>query len=106
MSKEDVLNVLRTINDPEIPLNIVDLGLVYEIRIEGPKIEVDMTLTAMGCPAAVYFPSEVKARILTLEGVEEAKVNIVWTPRWGIERVTEEGKLFLESLGIRTQPTF
>ncbi len=102
VAKDDVLAVLKTINDPEIPLNVVDLGLIYDVRIANGLVEVDMTLTAAGCPAAVYFPSEVKARIMALDGVDDAKVNIVWQPRWGIERVTEEGKLFLESLGIRT----
>ena len=102
VSKDDVLAVMRTINDPEIPLNVVDLGLVYDIRIDGPRVEIDMTLTAIGCPAAVYFPSEVKARVEQLDGVDDAKVNIVWNPPWSIQKVTEEGKLFLESLGIRT----
>lgn len=100
VTKEDVLAVLKTINDPEIPLNVVDLGLIYDVRIDGELVEVDMTLTAVGCPAAVYFPSEVKSRLVALDGVDDAKVTIVWTPRWGLDRVTEEGKLFLESLGI------
>lgn len=96
------MDVLRTINDPEIPLNVVDLGLIYDVRINDAFVEVDMTLTAVGCPAAVYFPSEVKSRLVALDGIDDAKVNIVWNPPWSIEKVTEEGKLFLESLGIRT----
>jgi metal-sulfur cluster biosynthetic enzyme len=102
VDKDEIWAVLKTIQDPEIPLNIVDLGLVYEVKIEGGHVTVDMTLTTAGCPAAVYFPSEVKSRIMAVEGTEDATVNIVWNPPWSLEKVTEEGKLFLESMGIRT----
>lgn len=103
IDRDEVWAVLKTINDPEIPLNIVDLGLVYNVAIEGGRVDVDMTLTTAGCPAAVYFPSEVKSRLMAIEGVEDAGVKIVWNPPWGIEKVSEEGKLLLETLGIRTQ---
>ncbi|MHB8605966.1 MAG: metal-sulfur cluster assembly factor [Thermoplasmatota archaeon] len=103
VEKSDVIDVLRGINDPEIPLNVVDLGLIYDVIIADSVVTVNMTLTALGCPAAVYFPTEVQSRIMTLPGVEEARVNIVYEPPWSISRVSEEGKLFLETLGLKVR---
>src|SRR5437016_11666522 len=82
-TKEEVIGVLRKCYDPEIPINIYDLGLVYNIDLkpdEG-KIDVKMTLTAPGCPASAYIHQDVKRKLEQLQGVKEAVVNIVWEPR-------------------------
>ncbi|MBI4294601.1 MAG: DUF59 domain-containing protein [Chloroflexi bacterium] len=94
---EAVMDALKECYDPEIPVNIVDLGLVYGVETEGGKVIVRMTLTAPGCPLHSFITEEVKSRLLKVEGVEEAEVQMVWEPRWSPARMTEEGK---KALGI------
>lgn len=100
VNKEEIIKVLKGIYDPEIPVNIYDLGLIYGIEIEGDKVKIVMTLTAPGCPLAGYLQEEVKSRIEALEGVKEAEVEIVWEPRWNISMITEEGKEALRAFGF------
>ncbi len=99
-TREQIVEVLRQIYDPEIPVNIYDLGLVYGIEIKGDKVKIRMTLTAPGCPLAGYLQQEVKERLEALEGVSEAEVEIVWEPRWTIDMMTDEGKEALRALGF------
>lgn len=94
--KQRVIDVLRTIYDPEIPLNIYDLGLIYEIKAnEYGMVAIKMTLTAPGCPVAQSFPGMVEAHVMTVEGVNEVKVEIVWDPPWDYERMSESARLQL-----------
>jgi metal-sulfur cluster biosynthetic enzyme len=98
VTQEDVLTALHDCYDPEIPVNIVDLGLIYEVKIKPEAtdvsqdirqdIEVDMTLTAPGCPAHTQISQQVKDRIEQLPGVNSATVNVVWTPAWTPERLS------------------
>ncbi len=105
ITQEDVFSALKECYDPEIPVNIVDLGLIYEVRvkpttsanIEGDDIEVEMTLTAPGCPSSGYITDQVKQRLLRIPGVTEAKVEIVWYPQWTPERLTPDAR---KQLGI------
>src|SRR5207249_12180071 len=93
-TKEEVIGVLRKCYDPEIPINIYDLGLVYSIDLkpdEG-KIDVEMTLTAPGCPASAYIHQDVKRKLEQLQGVREAVVNIVGEPPWTPEMMPEPAK--------------
>jgi metal-sulfur cluster biosynthetic enzyme len=90
-----IWEILKTCYDPEIPLNIVDLGLVYEVSIKGRTVDVRMTLTAPGCPMAGQIAGEVQTKILGLENVEEVNVNLVWEPPWNQNMITEAGKLDL-----------
>jgi metal-sulfur cluster biosynthetic enzyme len=92
VKEEDVLDVLREVFDPEIPVNIVDLGLVYEIGIQPKRVDVKMTLTALGCPMAGEVMSDVRDHLLQLEGVEEAGVELVYEPPWTPERMTEDAR--------------
>ncbi len=87
-----VWDVLRTCYDPEIPVNIVDLGLVYDVAIENACVRVKMSLTAAGCPMAGMIAENARAAILSLEGVREADVQIVWDPPWHPSMITVEGK--------------
>ncbi len=100
VKKEDIIKVLKEIYDPEIPVNIYDLGLIYALEIQDDKVYIRMTLTAPGCPLAGYLQEEVKRRIEELEGVSEAHVEVVWEPRWNVNMMTEEGKEALRAFGF------
>lgn len=89
---EDVIGVLRECYDPEIPVNIVDLGLVYDIAIKPARVDVKMTLTALGCPMAADVMSDVRDHLLTLPGIADAGVDIVYEPVWTPERMSEEAR--------------
>ena len=89
---EDVIDVLRQCYDPEIPVNIVDLGLVYDIAIKPERIDVKMTLTALGCPMAADVMSDVRDHLMTLPGIADAGVDIVYEPVWTPERMSEEAR--------------
>jgi metal-sulfur cluster biosynthetic enzyme len=88
---------LKQVFDPEIPVNIVDLGLVYDVKVEGPKCNVTMTLTSQSCPEAKTIPDVVRRRAKTVAGVEECEVSIVWDPPWSPQLITPAGR---ELLGI------
>ena len=98
-SEEKVWDAMRGCYDPEIPVNIVDLGLIYDCRIEegesGKKIAVKMTLTAQGCGMGPVIADDAKQRILALPEVESAQVDIVWDPPWNPRMISEEGKKIL-----------
>lgn len=96
--EEDVWKELKTCYDPEIPLNIVDLGLVYDVKLtpvadnKGSRVDVKMTLTAMGCGMGPAIAAQARDKILTVPGVKEADVAIVWDPPWNQSMISEEGK--------------
>ncbi|MDQ6790625.1 MAG: iron-sulfur cluster assembly protein [Candidatus Dormibacteraeota bacterium] len=92
VKEEDVIEVLREVFDPEIPVNIVDLGLVYEIAIKPARVDVKMTLTAMGCPMAAEVMTDVRDHLLQLRGIEDAGVELVYEPPWTPERMTEDAR--------------
>jgi len=94
--REKVIEVLRTCYDPEIPVNIYDLGLIYDIEItpEG-VVTVRMTLTAPGCPVAFSLPVEVETKLRGIEGVTDAHVELVWDPPWTPDRMSESARLQL-----------
>ena len=89
---EDVIEVLRQCYDPEIPVNIVDLGLIYDIAIKPERVDIKMTLTALGCPMAAEVMTDVRDHLLTLPGISDAGVDIVYEPVWTPERMTEEAR--------------
>lgn len=95
LKKEDIINALKNCYDPEIPVNIVDLGLIYDLKIEKDKVYVKMTLTAPFCPAASFIVDQVRNEILKVKGVKEAKVELVWEPRWTPDRMSKEAKIIL-----------
>ena len=89
---EDVIEVLRQCFDPEIPVNIVDLGLIYDIAIKPERVDIKMTLTALGCPMAAEVMADVRDHLLTLPGISDAGVDIVYEPVWTPERMSEEAR--------------
>jgi FeS assembly SUF system protein len=91
-----VLDALKTVRDPEIPVNLVDLGLIYELVVKkGGLVYVEMTLTTPACPVAQSMPGEVEAAIRGVPGVTEVRVKLVWSPPWDRDRMSEEAKLEL-----------
>ncbi len=93
--EERVIAALKTIYDPEIPVNIYDLGLIYRVQVKDQYVEVDMTLTAPGCPVAQTFPGMVEGTVRLVPGVEDAFVELVWDPPWRQEYISEEARLEL-----------
>ena len=94
--KNKVIENLKTIFDPEIPVNIYELGLIYKIEVdEKNKVDVDMTLTSPNCPVAESLPNEVKESIKKVEGVSDVNLNLVWEPPWNKDRMSEAAKLEL-----------
>jgi FeS assembly SUF system protein len=93
---EQVIDVLRTVYDPEIPVNIYELGLVYGIDIQpGGDVLIRMTLTSPGCPVAASLPIEVESKLRDIPDVTSARVEIVWDPPWNPDMISEAGKLQL-----------
>jgi len=94
--ERNVVAALRTIFDPEIPVNIYDLGLIYGLDVDAEgKVQIRMTLTAPACPVAGTFPATVEARLYEVPGVTEVRVDLVWEPAWTMEKLTEDAKLQL-----------
>lgn len=94
-----VVEALRSCFDPEIPVNIYDLGLVYDVKVEASgAVEIRMTLTSPHCPVAQSLPAEVQAKVRTVPGVTEAKVDVVWEPPWDPAKMSEAAKLQLGML--------
>ncbi|MEJ6491322.1 MAG: SUF system Fe-S cluster assembly protein [Flavobacteriales bacterium] len=91
-----IVDVLKTIYDPEIPVDVYELGLIYEVKIDAEKnVEIEMTLTSPNCPVAESMPKEVEDKVAAIEGVMSSKVNIVFDPPWDKDMMSEEAKLEL-----------
>jgi len=94
--QEKVLEALKTVRDPEIPVNLVDLGLIYELMVnKDGTVYVEMTLTTPACPVAGGLPGQVQEAIAAVPGVQDARVKLVWSPPWTRDRMSEEAKLEL-----------
>jgi metal-sulfur cluster biosynthetic enzyme len=91
---------LAEIQDPEMPINLVDLGLIYRVEVAGPLVKVELTFTAMGCPAYEMILDDVRQRLLAEPGIEEVIVQVVWDPPWSSERLTQDGRDALEMWGL------
>ncbi|MDA1258069.1 MAG: iron-sulfur cluster assembly protein [Chloroflexi bacterium] len=95
LTREDVLEALKEVYDPEIPVNIVDLGLVYDVAVEDGEVAIEMTLTAQGCGMGPYIAQQAEWRIAEIPGVEDVEVELVWDPPWSPELITDDGKRLL-----------
>ena len=95
ITREEVIDVLKTCYDPEIPIDIWELGLIYELSVVMNNIHVRMTLTTPNCPAAQSLPSEVEQRLKSIAGVKDVSVEIVWDPPYNASMMSEEAKLTL-----------
>ena len=94
--KNKVIEEIKKIFDPEIPVNIYELGLIYKIEVDDKnKVNIDMTLTSPNCPVAESLPKQVKDNIMQVEGVSDVNLNLVWEPPWDKDKMSEEAKLEL-----------
>ena len=91
-TSDDVYDQLRQVFDPEIPVNIVDLGLIYDVKVEEPKVLITMTLTSQSCPEARTIPDVMKRRCNTIDGIEETEIDIVFEPAWTPQLISEDGR--------------
>ena len=95
LGETPVIMALRRVKDPELNLNVVDLGLIYAIKVEGAKVAVDMSLTSPGCPSGPEILGEAEKQLRTLPGVEDVRVNLVWSPYWTPERIEPRVRAYL-----------
>lgn len=94
--EEKIVEMIKTVYDPEIPVNIYDLGLIYRIEVkEDSSVDIDMTLTAPNCPAADFMMEDVRMKVESIEGVTAVNLNLVFEPEWSQDLMTEEAKLEL-----------
>jgi len=99
--KDRITHALRSVHDPEIPINIYDLGLIYTLDVDGDgRVAIEMTLTAPNCPVADKIPADVAAAVRGVEGVQEVDVTLVWEPAWSTDRMTDVGRFELQAMGI------
>ena len=95
LTKEAVLEALRTVYDPEIPVNIVDLGLIYNVEVDDGEVAIEMTLTTPGCPMGAYMAQQAEWRVAELAGVKDVTVDLTWDPPWSVDKITDAGKRLL-----------
>jgi FeS assembly SUF system protein len=95
-TEEAIVDMLRTVYDPEIPVNVYDLGLIYKVDVDEEKnVRIDMTLTAPGCPVADYILEDVRQKVESVKGINNVEVNLVFDPVWDKDMMSEEAKLEL-----------
>jgi FeS assembly SUF system protein len=103
--KEDIVAALKTVYDPEIPVDIYEMGLIYRIDVEDDgRVDVDMTLTSPACPVAQILPLQAKSAIETVPGVTHVELEIVWDPPWEMERMSEAARFELGILDVAPAP--
>jgi metal-sulfur cluster biosynthetic enzyme len=94
-TKDEVIEALRTVEDPELGMDIVDLGLLYDVEVEGPKVKVIHSLTSMGCPAGPMIQEDIQNVASSLEGVKEVEIELIWDPPWTPDRMSDDAKFIL-----------
>ncbi len=93
-------DALRSVNDPEYPLSIVDLGMVYDVRVEDETANVSMTFTSIGCPAIDMIVGDVRDALTAIPGIEHVEVEIVWSPPWTKDKISDRGRKILAIYGV------
>ncbi len=100
-TKEQILEALKIVKDPEIPVNVVDLGLIYDVEINAAGlVDITMTLTSVGCPVQDLIRADAEMAVGRLDGVNEVNVDFVWSPPWGPDKMTEDGKRQMRMFGF------
>ncbi|SRR5690606_5333672 len=99
--RDQVLEALKVVRDPEIPVNVVDLGLVYEVGIDDAgNVGIEMTLTSMGCPVQDLIQADAELAVMKVDGVNSVTVDFVWSPPWSPQKMTEDGKRQMRMFGF------
>ena len=98
--QEQIITAIKKVKDPELPINIYDLGLIRKIEIEDDKVHIDMTLTTPNCPVADLMPSQVFDEVSKVDGVVSVRVELVWEPAWSVADLSKRGKSVLELMDI------
>ena len=94
-SREEIIDALRVVEDPELGMDIVELGLLYDVEVEGPKVRVEYTLTSMGCPVGPLIEQQIAEAVDEIEGVGEVETELTWDPPWSPEKMSEDAKFIL-----------
>jgi metal-sulfur cluster biosynthetic enzyme len=94
-TKDEVIEALRAVEDPELGMDIVDLGLLYDVEVEGSNVKVIHSLTSMGCPAGPMIQEDIQSVASSLEGVEQVEIELTWDPPWTPERMSDDAKFIL-----------
>lgn len=94
-TKDEVVDALRQVEDPELGMDIVELGLLYDVEVEGPKVRVRYSLTSMGCPAGPIIEEDIQSITSSVPGVEEVETELTWDPPWTPERMSDDAKFIL-----------
>jgi metal-sulfur cluster biosynthetic enzyme len=94
-TRDDVVEALRQVEDPELGMDIVDLGLMYDVEVEGPKVKVIYTLTSMGCPVGPMIDEQINEVTRQVPGVEEVETELTWDPPWSPEKMSDDAKFIL-----------
>lgn len=101
VNQDDIREAMKQVDDPELGINVVDLGLLYEVKVDEAtgKVDLNMTLTSMGCPLTDQIIADVRKYVEPLDGVTSVDVNWVWDPPWGPDKMTDDGKLMMKVMG-------
>jgi metal-sulfur cluster biosynthetic enzyme len=101
VNQDDIREAMKQVDDPELGINVVDLGLLYEVNVDEAtgKVDLKMTLTSMGCPLTDQIIADVRKYVEPLDGVTSVDVNWVWDPPWGPDKMTDDGKLMMKVMG-------
>ena len=101
VNQDDIREAMKQVDDPELGINVVDLGLLYEVHVDEAtgKVDLNMTLTSMGCPLTEQIIADVRKFVEPLDGVTSVDVNWVWDPPWGPDKMTDDGKLMMKVMG-------
>lgn len=102
VAPDDVRVALEDVDDPEIPVNVVELGLIYAVEVDDGTVDIEMTLTSLGCPAEDMLRDDIERRVARLDGVDAVETSVVWDPPWTADRMSESARETLRSFGIST----
>jgi metal-sulfur cluster biosynthetic enzyme len=94
-TREEVIDALRVVEDPELGMDIVELGLLYDVEVEGPKVHVTFSLTSMGCPVGPLLEQQIQETVASMTGVGEVESELTWEPPWTPEKMSEDAKFIL-----------
>jgi metal-sulfur cluster biosynthetic enzyme len=94
-TREEVIDALRVVEDPELGMDIVELGLLYDVEVEGPKVHVTFSLTSMGCPVGPLLEQQIQETVASMPGVGEVESELTWEPPWTPEKMSEDAKFIL-----------